>query len=179
MDEEIRQEDAGLRRHVLARMPAYLATAIGGAVAMGVNAPLRSPDDLIGNTGSVAIVTVFGALIYGMIWGRLSGGVQQRSRRFNITITILLLVVVAAAWIIEYIGEISNTIRYVIPLAGIVTISASVLSPIIERWRNSTNLIWIALMLTIAMLVVGYILTVNEFGFNPEPPSLSLPPPPA
>ena len=179
MDEEIRQEETGLRQHVLARMPAYLATAIGGAVAMGVNAPLRSPDDLIANTGSVAIISVFGALLYGMIWARLSGEIQQRSRTFNIIITILLVLLVAAAWVAEYIGEFTNTIRYVIPLAGIVTISASVFTPIIERWKNNTNLIWFAIIITIAMLVSGYILTINEFGFNPEPQSLSLPPPPA
>ena len=179
MEEEIRQEESTLRQHVLARMPAYLATAIGGAIAMGVNAPLRSPDDLIANTGSVAIVTIFGSLLYGMIWARLSGEVQQRSRTFNIIITILLVLVVLVAWVAEYIGEFTNTIRYVIPLAGIVTIAASVLTPLIERWKHNTNLIWIAIILTIVMLVAGYFLTVNEFGFNPEPPSLSLPPPPA
>ena len=178
MQEEIRQEEAGLRRHVLARMPAYLATVIGGAIAMGVNAPLRSPDDLIANAGSVAVVSVFGALTYGMIWGRLSGELQQRSRRFNIIITVLLLLVVGVAWVAEYIGEFSNTIRYVIPLAGIVTIFASVFTPIIERWKKNTMLIWAAIILTIAMLVAGYVLTVNEFGFT-EAPSLSLPPPPA
>ena len=178
MDEEIRQEETGLRRHVLARMPAYLATAIGGAIAMGVNAPLRSPDDLIANTGSVAIISVFGSLLYGMIWARLSGEIQQRSRTFNIIITILLVLLVAAAWVAEYIGEFTNTIRYVIPLAGIVTISASVFTPIIERWKNNTILIWAAIVLTIVMLVAGYVLTINEFGFT-EAPSLSLPPPPA
>ena len=178
MDEEIRQEETGLRRHILARMPAYLATAIGGAVAMGVNAPLRSPDDLIANTGSVAVISIFGALLYGMIWARLSGEVQQRSRSFNIIITILLLLVVGAAWVIEFMGEFSNTIRYVIPLAAIVTIFASILTPILERWKNNTLLIWVAIVLTIVMLVAGYWLTVNEFGFT-EAPSLALPPPPA
>ncbi len=178
MDEEIRQEERGLRRHVLARMPAYLATAIGVAVAMGVNAPLRSPDDLIANAGSVAIIGIFGALLYGMIWARLTGEVQQRSRTFNIIITVLLVVVVGIAWLAEYIGEFANTIRYVIPLAAIVTIFASILTPILDRWKTNMLLIWVAIVLTIAMLVAGYWLTVNEFGFT-EAPSLSLPPPPA
>ena len=178
MESETPETRSGLRRHVQDRLPAFLATLIGGAVAMGVNAPLRSPDDLIANAGSVATVSVFAAVIYGMIWGRLSGDVQQRSRRFNIVITVLLLLVVGAAWVAEYIGEFSNTIRYVIPLAGIVTICVSVFTPIIERWKNNTMLIWAAIVLTIAMLLAGYVLTVNEFGFS-EAPSLSLPPPPA
>ena len=178
MEDERLQDATGLRGHVLSRMPAFIATLLGGVVAMGVNAPLKSPDDLVANAGSVAVVSVFGALVTGMIWGRLSGELQQRSRRFNIIITVLLLLVVGAAWIAEFIGEFTNTIRYVIPLAGIVTIFASVFTPILERWKGNVNLIWAAVILTIAMLVAGYFLWVNEFGFT-EAPSLSLPPPPA
>ena len=178
MDEDTRQEHSGLRSHVQVRMPAYLATLLGGVVAMGVNAPLRSPDDLIANASSVGVVSIFAAVVTGMIWGRLSGEVQQRSRTFNIIVTVLLLVVVGLAWTAEYIGEFTNTIRYVIPLAGIVTIFSSVFTPIFERWNRNNTLIWVAIILTIAMLVAGYWLTVNEFGFT-EAPSLALPPPPA
>ena len=178
MDENTRQENSGLRSHVQARMPAYLATLMGGVVAMGVNAPLRSPDDLIANASSVAVVSILAGVVTGMIWGRLSGEVQQRSRTFNIVITVLLLVVVGFAWAAEYIGEFTNTIRYVIPLAGIVTIFSSVFTPIFERWKQSNTLIWVAVIVTIAMLVAGYFLTVNEFGFT-EARSLALPPPPA
>ena len=159
-------------------IPAYVATASGGAVAMFVNAPLRSPDDLIANALSVAVASVIAAITSGIIWGLLSGDIQQRSRRFKIAITGLLLVTVGIAWVAEYILELTNTMRYVIPLAGIVTIFASVFTPLLERRKNSAQLIWTAVILSIAMLAGGYWLTVNEFGFT-EPPSLSLPPPPA
>ncbi len=178
MQEEIRQEETGLRRHVRARIPAYLATLIGGVVAMGVNAPLTSPDDLVGNAGSVAFVSLIGAVIAGMIWARLRGDVQSRSRTFNVILTVLLILVVIAAAVIEFVGEISNAIRYIIPLGAVMTIFTSVLTPVFERWKDSRGIIWIALLFPIAMLAIGYWLTSNEFGFT-EAPSLSLPPPPA
>ena len=178
MDEEIHQEETGFRRHVRARMPAYLATLLGGAVAMGVNAPLRSPDDLIANAGSVAVGSLISAVIAGMIWARIRGDVQSRSRTFNIVLTVLLILVVIAAAVIEFAGEISNAIRYIIPLAAVITIFASVFTPVFERWKDWRGTIWIAILFPIAMLLIGYWLTSNEFGFT-EPPSLSLPPPPA
>ena len=169
---------SGLRAHVEDRIPAFLSTLVGGAVAMGVNAPLTSPDDLIGNAGSVAVVSLIGAVISGMIWARIRGDVQSRSRTFNIVLTVLLILVVIAAAVIEYAGDISNAIRYIIPLGAVITIFTSVLTPVFERWKDRRGAIWIALLFPIAMLAIGYWLTSNEFGFT-EPPSLSLPPPPA
>ena len=169
---------SSLRAHVEDRMPAFVATLTGGAVAMGVNAPLTSPDDLIANAGSVSVVGIIAAFIAGMIWARISGDIQARSKRFNIVLTVILLLIVAAAAAIEYAGDISNAIRYIIPLAAVVTIFCSVLTPTFERWKTNPAFLWIALLLPIVMLTVGYWLTSNEFGFT-EAPSLSLPPPPA
>lgn len=157
--------------------PAFLATLIGGVVAMGVNAPLKSPDDLIGNAGSVAVASVIAALVAGSVWAQIKGDIQRRAKILNIVLTALLVVVVVAAALIENFGEISNTIRYVIPLAAIVTIFASLFTPIIERWKRRDALLWIAVVLPIVMLAAGFWLTSNEFGFT-EAPSLSLPPAP-
>lgn len=178
MESETSEPRTGLREHVQDRMPALIATFIGGAVAMGVNAPLTSPDDLIANASSVAIVSIIAAFIAGMVWARIPGDIQGRTRTFNIVITVVLLLAVGAAAAIEYIGDISNTIRYMVPLAAIVSIFTSVLTPIIERWKKSTSVIVVAIALPLAMLAIGYWLTSNEFGFT-EAPSLSLPPPPA
>ena len=71
MDNETRQPRPGLRGHIQDRIPAFLSTLVGGLVAMGVNAPLTSPDDLVGNAGSVAVVSLIGAVIAGIIWARL------------------------------------------------------------------------------------------------------------
>ena len=154
-----------------------MATLVGGVVAMGVNAPLKSPDDLIGNAGSVAVASVIAALVAGSVWAQIKGDIQRRAKILNIVLTALLVVVVVAAALIENFGEISNTIRYVIPLAAIVTIFASLFTPIIERWRRRNALLWIAVVLPIVMLATGFWLTSNEFGFT-EAPSLSLPPAP-
>ena len=144
---------------------------------MGVNAPLTSPHDLIANARSVAVVSLIAAIIAGMIWGRIKGDIQTRSRTFNIVLTVLLLLTVGSAAAIEYGGEISHAIRYIIPLGAIVTIFVSVLTPIIERWKTQTALLVIAAALPLAMLSAGYILTVNEFGFT-EPLSIPFPTPP-
>ena len=178
MDSDTPEPRPGLRGHIQDRIPAFLSTLVGGVVAMGVNAPLTSPDDLVGNAGSVAVGSLFAAVIAGMVWARLRGDVQSRSRAFNIVLTVLLILVVIAAAVIEFAGDISNAIRYIIPLGAVITIFASVLTPVFERWKDWRGTIWIALLLPIAMLVVGYWLTSNEFGFT-QPPSLTLPPPPA
>lgn len=177
MDSETPDTRSGLRVHVQDRLPAFVATLIGGAVAMYVNAPLTSPDDLVANTGSVAVVSLIGAIIAGMIWARINGDVQSRSRTFNIVLTVLLLLTVGSAAAIEYGADITNAIRYIVPLGAIVTIFTSVLTPLIERWKTQTALLVIAVALPLAMLALGYLLTVNEFGFT-DAPSLSLPPPP-
>ena len=177
MQSETPEPRPGLREHVQDRMSALIATLIGGAVAMGVNAPLTSPDDLIANAGSVAVVSIIAAFIAGMVWARIPGDIHGRTRTFNIVITVVLLLAVGAAAAVEYIGDISNTIRYMVPLAAIVSIFTSVLTPIIERWKERTSVIMVAIALPLVMLAVGYWLTLNEFGFT-EAPSLSLPPPP-
>ena len=71
MKDEIRQKPISLRAHVQDRLPAFLATLVGGAVAMGVNAPLTSPDDLIGNASGVAMVSLIGAFIAGTVWAKV------------------------------------------------------------------------------------------------------------
>ncbi len=177
MDSETLETRPGLRGHIQDRLPAFVATLIGGAVAMGVNAPLTSPDDLVANAGSIAVISVIGAIVAGMIWARLPGDVQARSRTFNIVLTVLLLLVVGGAAAIEYGGEITRAIRYTVPLAAIVTIFTSVLTPAFERLKGQSAMLWVTIALPLVMLVVGYLLTINEFGFT-EAPSLSLPPPP-
>ncbi len=177
MESESQELPSGPRAHIQDRLPAFVATLIGGAVAIFVNAPLTSPDDLIANAGSVAVVSFIGAIIVGMIWARINGDVQSRSRRFNIVLTVLLLLTVGAAAAIEYGADITGAIRYIVPLGAIVTIFASLLTPVFERWKAQNVSLVIALVLPLVILVVGYLLTVNEFGFT-EAPSLSLPPPP-
>ena len=119
---------------------------------MGVNAPLTSPDDLIANASSVAVVSIVGAIIAGMIWARIKGDIQSRSRTFNIVLTVLLLLTVGAAAAIEYGADITNAIRYVVPLGAIVTIFASVLTPVFERWKIRDVLVVIAVVLPVVML---------------------------
>ena len=119
MDEQLEAEVSGARAHVRQRLPAYIATLIGGTVAMFVNAPLTSPDDLVGNTASVAFVSVVAALVAGMVWARISGDIQRRVRVYNVISTVLIIVVVAIAAAVEYAGDVSNTIRYVIPLGAV------------------------------------------------------------
>ena len=172
------KSNSGIRSHIQDRIPAFLATLIGGAVAMVVNAPLTSPDDLVGNASSVAFASFVAAIIVAMFWARLSGDLQRRARVLNIFLTVMMFLAVIAAAVIEFAGDISNAIRYIIPLAAIVIVLSSVLTPILERGKSWPPIIWLAIAAPIAMLATGYWLTINEFGFT-EAPTLTLPPPPA
>ena len=59
---------------------AFSGTLIGGALALVVGLPLTSPDDLLGNTASVAVLTNAGAVALAIIWAYAPGSGAQRTR---------------------------------------------------------------------------------------------------
>ncbi len=162
---------------VKSRLPAFCATMVGGLIAVFVNIPLTSPDDRLGNTGSVAIVSFVAALILGRLWTFLNGDLSERTRKFSRICTALFIVAVSIALLLETAGDLSNTARYVLPLSATVCVAAAALSPFFERSMRGSALIWLGVSLTIGILAIGIILAFLEVGFT-EPPSLSLPPPP-
>ncbi len=166
-----------LSEHVQSRLPAFCATMIGGLIALFINIPLTSPDDRLGNTGSVAIISFVAALILGRLWAYLKGDLIERTRRFSRICTVSFIIVVGGALLVERVGDVSNTARYVLPLAAAVCVPAVTLSPMFERSLRGSTLVLMGISLTIGVLAIGVILAYLEVGFT-QPPSLSLPPPP-
>ncbi len=158
-------------------MPAFSSTLAGGAVALFVDIPLTSPDDRLGNTGSVAAVSVMAALILGWIWAALPGDTSQRARAYSRVCLALFALTVVAALLAESVGGLANVVSYVVPLAAIVCVATALLTPLVGRMFGGTVGVWIGVSLLAAVLVTGVTLAVYRVGFT-EPPSLSLPPPP-
>ena len=148
-----------------------------GLIAVFVGIPLTSPDDRIGNTGSVAILSLFAALVLGRIWSVLSGDVAERGRKYYWVCTGMFVAAGIGALFLEVVMDFSNTVRYVLPMSAAVSVASAVLTPAIERGLRGSALLWFSISLAITLLGVGVILAYFEVGFT-EARSLSLPPPP-
>ena len=132
-------------------------------------------DDL-GNTGSVAVVSnvrwyspSFGRTRRGP--GREKPGSMRPPASASTSLTVL------AAVLAETVGEISNAVHYVVPIASVIFVSTAILTPIIDRSVGKATTLYLGLSLSITTLAAGTLMAINEVGFT-EPPSLSLPPPP-
>ena len=157
--------------------PAFSATLIGGALALVVGLPLTSPDDLLGNTASVAVLTNAGAVALAIIWAYAPGSEARRTRFYATACLALYVLTVVVALLAESVGEISNAVSYVVPIASVIFVSTAIFTPIIDRSTGRRTSLSLGLFLSVATLTAGIIMALNEVGFT-EPPSLSLPPPP-
>ncbi len=157
--------------------PAFSATLIGGALALAVGLPLKSPDDLLGNTGSVAVLSNVGAVFLAFLWAYAPGSGVRRTRFYTSACVGLFILTVLAAVLAESVGEISNAVHYVVPIASVIFVSTAILTPTIDRFVGKGASLYLGLALSVATLAAGIIMAFNEVGFT-EPPSLSLPPPP-
>ena len=161
-------------------LPASAAAALAAAATVALSIPLRSPDDLLANTASVATVSAIGAVALGIIWAALDSGhatLQQRTRRFAAINAALYIATVAATLVTESIAEISNLLSFTWPLAAVMLGGTTISAPLMQTYAPVKALRFATPILIIAVVAIGVALTLNEVGFN-EPPSLSLPPPP-
>ena len=157
--------------------PAFSATLIGGALALVVGLPLTSPDDLLANTASVAVMSNAGALTLAAVWAYSPGSGARRTRFYTTACVVLYVLTVLAAMLAESVGELNNTVSYVVPIASVVFVSTAIFTPIIDRSVGRAASLYLGLSMSIATLAAGIIMALYEVGFT-EPPSLSLPPPP-
>lgn len=170
----------------LSRLDRLLAVAgaglIGSALAVAVSLPLQSPDDLLANAFTVAAVSVPGAFVLAAVWSGLSGDATlgRRTRWFAAVNAGFLVATMVAALAAEALGDVSSVTSFAAPLALTVLGSAAVATPILAHYGAGVSpSVWRygVPIAAATILVVAWLLTVNEVGFN-EPPSLSLPPPP-
>ena len=143
---------------------------------MVVGLPLTSPDDLLGNTASVAVLSNAAALVFGLIWANAPGDAARRIRAYTTVCIGLYGLTVLFALLVESIGEISNAVSYVVPIASVIFVATAVFTPIIDRSVNKAASLYLGLALSIATISAGVVMAFYEVGFT-EPPSLSLPPP--
>ena len=161
-------------------LPATTAAALAAAATVALSIPLRSPDDLLANTASVATVSAIGTVALGVIWASLDRGQansRQQTRRFAAINAVLYIATVGAALAAEAVAELSNLITFTWPLAAVMLAGTTIGAPIIHNYVPAKALRVAAPILVVAIVTTGISLTLNEVGFN-EPPSLSLPPPP-
>ena len=142
-----------------------------------VGLPLKSPDDLLGNTGSVAVLSNVGALALAVVWAYSPGSGARRTRFYTTACIGLYILTVLVAMLVESAGELNNTVSYVVPIASVVFVSTAIFTPIIDRFVGSVASLYLGLSMSIGTLAAGIVMALYEVGFT-EPPSLSLPPPP-
>lgn len=163
-------------------LTATTAGLAGSVLAVALTLPLRSPDDLIANAFTSAMVSVPGALALGVIWARLprTTTLGRRTRLFATICAAFLVATVAAALAVEPLAELSGVASFAAPQAAAVLGAAAIGAPVLEHYAGDAILRALRYVVPVAAIVIvvaGWVLAVNEVGFN-EPPSLSLPPPP-
>lgn len=155
------------KRWVLAGLAAGSMAAIPAAL---LSVPLKSPDDALLNSGSVAAGAIILGLAAGLIWRLLS----QRARAWH-AFTAVWLIAFAAVAAIAALGEtqLGGTAGFVLPLAALSFILTGALTPLLARaptWRW-----WVAPAALVVALAIG--LPLSGRG-DQESGHLSLPPAP-
>ena len=159
-------------------LPAWAAGVVAAAATMALSLPLKSPDDLIGNAASVAILSVAAAAVLGIMWAKLDGStVRSRLLRFAAINLALLVATVVTAIVIEPVADIANATSFVAPLAAAMLTLTTLGTPLMQSFALNQFLRFAVPILAILTVATGVFLTLNDVGFT-EPPSLSLPPPP-
>jgi len=127
-----------------------LAGAVGAIVAALVSLPLRSPDDLIANSASVAIVALLVGLAGGFLWRGLAtrAGARKRMRTFA---GVGFAGAVAILLVLEVVA-LDRFVSFGVPLAAIIFAAVGYLTPVFAEMALPT---WVPLVGVIAALAVG------------------------
>ena len=123
---------------------------------MVVGLPLTSPEDLLGNTASVAVLSNAAAVVFGLIWANTPSGEARRIRAYTTVCIGLYGLTVVIALLIESIGEISNTVSYVVPIASVIIVSTAIFTPIIDKFVGKAASLYLGLSLSIATISAGH-----------------------
>src|SRR5262245_44675998 len=140
-----------LQRALLAGLA---AGAIAALPAVLLSLPLRSPDDLLFNSATVAI----GALLFGLVAGLAWWQVRRRGagpRAYALCALSAFLVIAAGAELLEVMpgAPLARLVRFVIPLAAIVVGVTAQLTPLLARPRLRVPIL--APAATLVVLVLG------------------------
>jgi polyisoprenoid-binding protein YceI len=132
-----------------------VAGAIAAIVAGILSAILRSPDEVVANSLSVALTSLALGVVAGMLWRRIRL-TDNAKRLFGWTMAGGWFVSMLAVTIIDQ-TVLSNLVAYAAPIAAIIFITLAFLVPILS---TVTAPRWIAVVAVLAALAVG----VGLFG---------------
>ena len=146
-----------------------IAGSISSVLAALVSLPLRSPDDILLNSGTVAMGTTLVGLAAGLLW-RFLAGRESRPAMF----TVLWVTGFALTTLIVVVGEtqLDHILAFVLPLAAIVFPLTGVLTILLARMRIVRRW-WVASAAVLIALAVGILLA--GYG-DQESGALELPP---
>lgn len=141
------------RRPVWPILAGVLAGAVGAIVAAIVSIPLRSPDDLIGNSASVTLGALAVGIASGVYWRRVHDQADA-SRKLWMFAAVGFGAAVVLFVILE-VAVLSRFASFGIPLAAIIFGSVALLTPIFTTMRMPT---WIPLVAVVVAFIVGGLL---------------------
>ena len=107
-----------------------IAGSVAAVAASLLSLPLRSPDDILLNSGSVTVGSLVAGVAGGVLW-RLAAG----SRRRVLVFAALWAAGFAAVVAVSVIGEtwLDHLARFALPLAAVVFALIGVLTPVLDR----------------------------------------------
>ena len=143
-------------------LPGGLAAGAFAAVAASlVSLRLTSPDRIFFNCASITIVTLLAGLGTGLAW-YIASRHSRPKRRFDLSLAIPFAVVVAVSLLVEALPghPISHFGLYVIPLAAIVFVVLTLLTPLLSR--QEVRPIWTGPAAAAVALVIGFMLTAQN-----------------
>jgi hypothetical protein len=142
---------------------AVIASVIGGLVAVGLSLPLRSPDDIFFNAGSVAIGSLLAGVAAGAVWSAVNG----HARRFQMAMGAGFVVIAVAILAAEQLF--TGMFAFALPLAAVVLGSIAFLTPLLARRALPMG----AMAAVVPLLAAGWMLADRG---DAEVRTLALPP---
>jgi hypothetical protein len=142
---------------------ALLASVIGGLLAIALSLPLRSPDDVFFNAGTVAVGALVAGLAAGAAWRAFGGHIA----RFEVAMAGAFVLVATATFAGTQLF--AGMVPFVLPLAAVVLGSIAALTPLIADRAPPIK----AVAAVVPMLVLGVALAGRG---DAEIRALSLPP---
>ena len=135
------------------------AGALAAIVAVLVSLPLKSPDDSLLNSASVAVAALIVGLISGLMWKMLVN-TEGRPKKFGILWGVSSLTV-GAMLLSAFAVQLDNLIPFALPLVVIVCTITGVLTPLFGRdpsplrWWIAPATVAVVLALAIPLANVG------------------------
>ncbi len=159
------------------------AGAIAAIVAVLVSLPLKSPDDVLLNAGSVGIASLLVGLLAALMW-RMLINTEGRPKKFGI-LWAVSSVTVGAMLLSAFAVQLDNLLPFALPLVVIVCLITGVLTPIFGRdpsplrWWVAPVAVAVVLALAIPLANIGdeesgRLELPPKSGLVPQAPSMYL-----